>query len=147
MSKLYPGIYSPWLKSYNDIRDMYTSMRKIAQTIGQPLTQEDYDEMRRSARVVYRQPARDCLKKPLTEAWRTFSDDNGETGTDYRILREDPEDPWTDEELEEYMHDSDVYYGRGRHDFDCSGDRFTYSWSYNRTPAGIVMLHHWGTDI
>lgn len=147
MSKLYPGIFSPWLKSYNDVRDMYASMHRTAQITGQPLTQDDYDEMRRSARVVYRRPAYDPLQRPLTDGWRTHSDDNGESGTDYRILREYPDQPWTDDEIEEYVLDSEVYYGRGRYDFDCSGERFTRSWDYRRTPAGIVLLHYWETDI
>lgn len=146
MSKLYPGIYSPWLNSYNDVRDMYTSMNKTAKMIGRPLTQEDYDEMRRSARIVYRKPAYDRLQKSLTEDWRTHSDD-GIDGIDYRILREYPDDPWTDDEIKEYMYDSEVYYGRGHYDFDCSGERFTRSWDYRRTPAGIVLLHYWATDI
>lgn len=147
MARLYTGIYSPWLKSYDDVRDLYASIKQTGRLAGRPLTADDYDEIRRSARVVYRKPARDPLAKPLTQAWRTRSDDNGETGTDYRILRDDPADPWTDEEIEKYMHDSDVYYGRGRHDYDCSGERFTRSWSFTRTPAGIVLLHHWGIDI
>ena len=147
MAKLYPGIYSPFLSNYDDIRLLYKSLHTAAEKYGPALTEEDLREARRSARVVYRRPVHDPFSKPLADAWRTRSNDNGETGTDYRILREDPNDPWTDEELTEYMHDSEVYYGRGRHDFDCSGERFTYSWTYTRTPAGIVLLHHWGTDI
>lgn len=147
MAKLYPGIYSPWLSNYKDIRNLYASMHRTAQIAGRPLTAEDYAEIRRSARVVYRRPVHDPLLHPLTSAWRTRYDGDGETGIDYRILPEDPDHPMTDDEIEEYMHDSDVYYGRGFHDFDCSGDRFTWSWSYTRTPAGVVLIHHWTIDI
>lgn len=147
MSNLYTGTYSPWLHCYDDVRSLYKTLRRTEEITGRPISKEEWEDVRRSARIVYRRPAHDPICKPLTEAWRTFSNDDGETGTDYRILRETPEDPWSDEELTKYMHDSEVFYGRGRHDFDCSGDRFTYSWSYTRTPAGIVLLHHWGTDI
>ena len=147
MAKLYPGIYSPWLKSYDDVREMYRTMPRAAQIAGKPLTQEDYDEMRRSARVVYRQPAHDPLRNPLIAGWRTHYDDNGETGVDYRLLRDYPDDPWTAEDIERYVYESEVYLGRGRYDFDCSGERFTRSWDYRYTPAGIVLLHYWGTDI
>ena len=147
MAKLYPGTYSPWLHNYNDIRTLYTSLRRTAQITGRPLTAEDYAEIHRSARVVYRRPVYDPLQRSLTEAWRTTYTDDGETGIDYRILPEDPGSPMTDDEIAEYMYDSDVYYGRGRHDFDCSGERFTRFWTYARTPAGIVLIHHWGIDI
>jgi hypothetical protein len=147
MAKLYPGTYSPFLNNYDDIRNLYHVLHRTEQITGVPITDDEWQDVKRSARVVYRRPAHDPIGKPLTDAWRTFSDDNGETGIDYRILRDDPNDPWTHEELTEYMHDSEVYYGRGYHDFDCSGDHFTYGWTYKRTPAGIVLLHHWGTDI
>ena len=147
MGKIYPGIYSPWLKSYDDVRNLYADMHRTEQITGHPLTADDYAEMRRSARVVYRVPARDPLKNPLAAGWRTHSDDGGETGVDYRILRDIPEDPWTAEDIERYVYESEVYLGRGRHDFDCSGERFTRSWDYRYTPAGIVLFHYWETDI
>ena len=144
MANRYPGIYSPFLHNYDDIRLLYKSIHEIEQRHG-PCW--DWHEVQVSARVVYRRPFRDPLAVPITKGWRTYSDDNGETGTDYRILLEDPADPWTDEQIEQYMLDSDVYCGRGRHDFDCSGDRFTRSWHFHRTPIGIVLFHDWAIDI
>ena len=146
MARIHPGTYSPFLHNYDDVRTLYKSFRKIEKEHG-PLPQETWEDVRRSARVVYRQPAHDPLRNPLIAGWRTHSDDNGETGVDYRLLRDYPDDPWTAEDIERYVYESEVYLGRGRHDFDCSGERFTRFWNYRYTLAGIVLFHYWATDI
>lgn len=89
----------------------------------------------------------DPLSVPLSEGWRTVLRYDGESGTDYRILPEYPDDPWTDEELDEYIEDSPVYCGPVRSPYDCSGQRFTWYTAHRRTPAGIVLIHAWSYDI
>lgn len=145
MSKLYPGIYSPFLHSYESIRDLYKSMHRTEDLTGRKLTAEDYAEIRRSARVVYRQPARDPLAKPMTDGWRHILDRDGidAEGRDYRIIPEDPDHPMTDEQIAEYLYESEVYCGPSRYDFDCTGERLTWGWHYTRTPAGIAIIHEW----
>lgn len=147
MSKLYPGTYSPFVHNYNDIRNLYKYMRAVEKCTGKSLQQSDWDDVRRSCRTVYRRKFMDPLGKPLTKAWRTRFDDDGEGGTDYCIVPEDPEHPMTDEEIAQYLYDSPVYCGRVRSPYDCSGERFTWSWSYTHTPSGVALIHRWGIDI
>lgn len=144
-SKLYPGTYSPWLETYNDVRNLYRSFRHTESVIGRPLPDDVWRDLRRSARVVYRKPARDPLAAPITEDWRSLliADGIDAWGMDYRILPEDPDDPYTEAELTEYMHDSRVWCGSSRYDFDCTGEKLTRTWHWRRTPAGIALFHEW----
>lgn len=112
-----------------------------------PHDRETVHDFRRSEHNRDRYSGPDPLAVPLLFAWRTFSDDNGETGTDFRLLRDYPDDPWTDNEIREYIEDSPVYCGRISSPYDCTGQRFTRWISFSRTPAGIALFHHWGTDI
>lgn len=87
----------------------------------------------------------DPLARPLTKGWRSVLDHDGidASGKDFRLLPEDPDDPWTDDEITEYVHDSEVYCGPSRYDFDCTGEKLTWGWHYTRTPAGIAIIHEW----
>ena len=90
----------------------------------------------------------DPLQKPLTEDWRTYVDDRGidASGYDYRIKKVENPDEWTDDDIEEYIM-CEVGYPPICGPYDCTGKRFTMWTSFKRTPAGIVMIHRWGTDL
>lgn len=137
--------YHPKLHSYEEIRLAYQIIRNALDVIPAASLPEIMHNIRIAARNVYRQPVRDPLAVPLSEGWRSFND--GETGTDYRLLPDNPDDPYTDDQIREYIEDSDVYYGRINSPYDCTGRRFTRWIDWKRTPAGIVLLHSWGLDI
>ena len=147
MKAKYTGTFSPWLKTYDDVKILYESLHHTEEITGRPLPPETWDDARHSARVVYRRPFSDPLASSLRQDWRHAIDRDGESGTDYIILPDDPADPWTDEEIAHYLYESPVYSGRPRHEWDCTGERFTWGWSYTRTPAGIALIHKWSIDV
>jgi len=88
----------------------------------------------------------DPLGKSLLEGWRTYSDDNGETGYDFRILPVSNPNNWSDDEIREYIM-CEVGYPPICSPYDCTGKRFTRWVSFNVQKCGIVMIHAWGLDI
>ena len=127
------------------VREMYGILdmwNKIHASYGTPTDPDAVREFRRARNA---RMGDDPLRKPLTAGWRSRLEHDGidACGKDYRILPEDPNDPWTDAELTEYMHNSDVYCGSSRYDFDCTGERLTFGWHYTHTPAGVALIHDW----
>lgn len=91
----------------------------------------------------------DPLAKPITDGWRTVIDDPDDIaleGYDYRILDVKNADEWDDQFIEDYIM-SEVGYPPICSPYDCTGKRFTSYVSFSRQPAGIVMIHRWGTDL
>ena len=74
--------------------------------------------------------------------WRTVSDDDGETGTDFIII---PDNGQTEEEIKEFVYDS-VFCGYGDLLIDCTGKKCSRGWYHRRTPCGIVITHDWVFD-
>ena len=128
------------------IRDAYTLFRAVNAFRAVYGQGPDPDTVHNFRAHLRRSSGPDPLSVSLRDGWRSHSSD-GESGTDYRILPEDPADPWTYEELSEYMHDSPVFCGHGYGPHDCTGRRYTLYWDYTRTPAGVVLIHQWGTDV
>lgn len=88
----------------------------------------------------------DPLGKPMTEEWREHIDEDSESGYDYRILKVDNTDGWTDDEIEMFIM-QEVGYPPICSPYDCTGKRFTRCVSFSRQPCGIVMIHSWGLDV
>ena len=90
---------------------------------------------------------RDPIEKSISEGWRGQIDYNcGDSGTDYRILKVENVDEWTDDDIEEYIMEN-VGYPPICSPYDCTGKRFTMWTHWSRQPAGIVMIHQWGLDV
>lgn len=139
--------YHPVLHSYNEIRLAYQFFNNAKDVIPPESVPEVLHSIRIAARNVYRRPVYDPLRVPLTGGWRHVYDDDYEGGKHFCLLPDRPEDPYTDDEIREYIEDSDVYYGRVNSPYDCTGKRFTRWISWKRTPAGIALIHSWGLDI
>lgn len=145
---IYTGIYSD-VRTYNDIKSMYKSLeqlKKIFSDHGIPFPVEYYEEAKKACRHVYRNYSKreDPLSRSMRGSWRGCIDSDGEGGKHYTII---PDEGQTDEELQEFMYDSPVYYGRINSPYDCTGKRFTRYCDFRRCPAGIIIIHDWGIDI
>lgn len=74
--------------------------------------------------------------------WRTVSDDNGETCTDFIILP-DAEGELSDEDIEQFVYDT--VYCPSYYDFP-TGKVITLGWHFTRTRCGVVIIHERGID-
>lgn len=112
-------------------REIHDWRRKVIREIREKLARIDRDFP-------------DPLVKPITEDWRrVYSDEYGEDGYDFRILKAEG---WTDEEIEDYIM-SEVGYPPICSPYDCTGKRFTSWTSWSKQPCGIVMIHSFGLDV
>lgn len=132
-------------RSAREAWDEFHFFNEAAQT-------KDHDSFRdmvrgfRKARDMAALDHEDPLARPISEGWRCYSRD-GIEGYHYMIMPDIPADPWTDDEIRDYIENSPVYYGHINSPYDCTGKRHTQWCYFNRTPAGIVLIHAWGTDI
>ena len=85
----------------------------------------------------------DVLKKPLTDEWRYRNDESGEYGIEYAIIQYEGQ---TREEIEDWLEEN-VAYPPICEPYDCTGKRFTCHIHWSITPAGVVVIHHWGLDV
>lgn len=109
-----------------------------------PLIRKRIRELRESIKHYYENHP-DPLAKPMTgNCWRTIASEDGESGYDFRISKEALD--WEDLEIEETMEDQ-VGCSPINSPYDCTGRRFTAWTHFSRTPAGVVMIHHWGLDV
>lgn len=138
-------------KKVADMMELYKDMEKFVIEHGNPdkindLRRKYIHDIRKelkSANNYYRDP----LEKPMSDSWRTQIDDEyGEDGKDYRILKVEDPDDWTDEEIEEYIMD-EVGYPPICSPYDCTGKRFTAWTHWSKQPIGIVMIHSWRLDV
>lgn len=85
----------------------------------------------------------DPIELSMRENWRRRYSDDGEYCTEYTLL---PSGDWTDEDIREYI-DSSVVFPPINSYYDCTGKPYTCYVYWNRTPAGVAMIHRWGLDV
>ena len=134
-------------RTMDEFRDFYT-ICKQAEREGVAFhgcgSQELFWNLKLAARDLFHKPVHDPLAKSIREAWRHNGSEDGESGVDYIII---PDEGQTDEELDEFVKSSEVYYPPICGPYDCTGKRFTWGWAYTRWPCGIVIIHRWGLDV
>lgn len=71
---------------------------------------------------------------------RRYDREDGESFTEYRILKGD----WTDDEIREAIDDAWITICSP---YDCTGKIFTHGIHVKRTPVGLVWIHQMGLDV
>lgn len=143
--------YREMKSRYNGIRIAENYVRTHYETPSEECVKyiaDTWTDFRKECREFYKYVNKyhaDRLSVPVLNnknVWRTVSDDNGETGTDFIII---PDNGETEEDIKEIVYDS-VFCGYGDLLIDCTGKRCTRSWGYRRTPCGIAIIHRWCFD-
>lgn len=144
------------IRSYREIKNhidghniMISEIKKhyngiIPKEIAQYINEQE-KQFKLDCREFYRHICKwhkDFLSVPIRndKQWRTVSDDNGETCTDFIIL---PNDGQTDEDIEQFVYDT--VYCPSYYDFP-TGRMITLHWSFKRIPCGIAIIHERGID-
>jgi len=146
------------IRSYREMKTKYIGIKKAEdyfRTHYENISKESeeyfsdlFTDFRKECREFYRHINKyhtDPYSVPVLNSnnvWRTVSDDNGETGTDFIII---PDNGETEEDIKELVYDS-VFCGYGDLLIDCTGKRCTRSWSYRKVPCGIIITHKWCFD-
>ncbi len=143
---MYNGFYTN-VHSYGDIIFIRSIDNAIEERYGQKTPEWMLFDRKRAERAVYRRYTRKFSHDPFSvplcnnhKQWRTVSDNDGETCIDFIII---PDNGHTDEEIEDFVHDTVYCYSA--YDFP-TGRMITTFFSYSRVPCGIAIIHHRGID-
>lgn len=149
---LYSGIFDS-IRTYNDIKSYYNMSKRLekkCKIFGSVPVLMDF---KTACRNVYNDDYNDQLSVPVLnneKAWRTVSDDAGDTSTDFIIIPDKWENLWGTEDegkiwddIEEFIYTSVGY--KSGYDFP-TGQMITLRWGFHRTPSGVAIWHDRGID-
>lgn len=151
---LYSGIFQN-MNTFGDIKFVYDVEKSVTERYNLPVPVCTKLDWKTAVRNVFRR----YRNKPVYNSvpirnnekqWRTVADPEGDTCTDFIIIPDRWTELWeTDAEEEIYRDIEDFVYSTVGYD-SCyefpTGQMITLSWSFTRTPAGVVIIHRRGID-
>lgn len=153
------------IRSYRDIKSTifhnkaliaHLEKRNIDPKTIEEIKAEQAEDLKKDTREFYHYQQKyypDPLSVPICnnkKEWRTVSDDNGETCTDFIIIPDRWSDLWgTDEEQEIYDDIEDFIFSTvgcySAYEFP-TGRMITLRWAFKRVPCGVAITHERGID-